>query len=105
VRYVIPSEGSQVWEDDWAIAVDTQSADSAHAFLDFVLQPEIAAREVRYTRYATGNRSALALLDPAVRDDAATYPPQDIVRNLESGMPIDSQGQARRAQLWQRVRA
>ncbi|MFH1185987.1 MAG: spermidine/putrescine ABC transporter substrate-binding protein [Chloroflexota bacterium] len=104
VRYVIPSEGSQIWEDDWAIAADAADPELAHAFLDFVLRPGIAAQEARYTRYATGNRSALALLDPPMRNDASTYPPDEVLQKLESGMPIDAAGRARRRDLWQRVR-
>jgi len=54
--YVIPSEGSQLWEDDWAIAAGTSDPELAHAFVNFMLRPAIAAQEARYTRYATGNR-------------------------------------------------
>lgn len=104
VCYVVPSEGSQIWEDDWAVAADTKSVEMAHAFLDFVLRPDIAAQEARYTRYATGNRSAFALLDPDIRTDASTYPPDDVLQKLESGMPFDAAGQERRDQLWRRVR-
>jgi spermidine/putrescine-binding protein len=104
VRYVIPAEGSQIWEDDWAIAADSHDPQSAHAFLDFVLSPEIAAQEARYTRYATGNRDALALLDPTLRSDPAIYPPPEVLTKLEPGMPVDAAGQALREQLWRRVR-
>ena len=104
VQYVIPSEGSQMWEDDWAIGVDSRESEWAHALLNFVLQPEVAAQEARYTRYATGNRAALALLDPAVRADPSIYPPPEILAQLEPGMPLDADGQARRAELWGRVR-
>jgi spermidine/putrescine transport system substrate-binding protein len=105
VQYVIPSEGSQLWEDDWAIAADSQQRDWAHGLLNFVLRPEIAAQEARYTRYATGNRAALALLDPAARADPAIYPPPEVLLSLEPGMPLDQEGQARRARLWDRIRA
>jgi spermidine/putrescine transport system substrate-binding protein len=30
IRYVVPSEGSQIWEDDWAIAVDASNPELAH---------------------------------------------------------------------------
>jgi len=105
VQYVIPSEGSQVWEDDWAIATDAPNADLAHAFLNYVLRPEVAAQEARYTRYATGNRSAFALLDEEIRNDPSTYPPQELLTKLEPGMPIDPEGQKRRAELWMEIRA
>ena len=67
IQYVVPEEGSQIWEDDWAIAADSLSPDAAHEFLNFLLRPDVAAQEALYTRYATGNESALALLDASVR--------------------------------------
>jgi spermidine/putrescine-binding protein len=104
IRYVVPTEGSQIWEDDWAIAADAPNPDLAHIFLDFVLRPDVAAQEARYTRYATGNRSALALLDEEMRTDPSTYPSQDLLAKLEAGMPIDADGQQRRDELWKDVR-
>jgi len=104
IRYIVPSEGSQIWEDDWTIAADAPYPDLAHAFLNFVLRPDVAAQEARYTRYATGNHSAWALLDEDMRNDLSTYPPQKLLAKLESGMPIDADGKKRRDELWKEVR-
>ena len=105
IKYVVPSEGSQIWEDDWAVAAEAPNLEGAHLFLNFVLRPEVAAQEARFTRYATGNRSALALLDDEMRNDPATYPPEEVLGKLEGGMPIDDKGQKRRADLWNEIRA
>lgn len=105
IKYVVPGEGSQVWEDDWAIAADAANPELAHTFLNFVMRPEVAAQEARYTRYATGNHSALALLNDEMRNDPSTYPPEAIVQKLEAGMPLDEDGQKRRDELWKVVRA
>lgn len=104
IKYVVPNEGSQIWEDDWAIAADAPNPEAAHLFLNFVLRPEIAAQEARYTRYATGNRSAFALLDEEIRNDRSTYLSQEVLTKLEAGMPLDEDGQKRREALWQEVR-
>jgi spermidine/putrescine transport system substrate-binding protein len=104
IRYVVPNEGSQIWEDDWAIAKHAPHPDLAHAFLNFALRPEVAAQEARYTRYATGNHTAWALLDEVTRNDPSTYPPQELLGKLEAGMPMDAEGQKRRAELWTEVR-
>jgi spermidine/putrescine transport system substrate-binding protein len=104
VWYVIPTEGSQIWEDDWAIAVDTENPEAAHAFLDFVLRPDIAAQEALYTRYATGNRSARDLLGEDLRNDPAIYPPSPLLEKLEAGMPLDARGHHRRKVLWDEFR-
>jgi spermidine/putrescine transport system substrate-binding protein len=104
IRYIVPSEGSQIWEDDWAIAADAPHPDLAHAFLNFVLRPEVAAQEARYTRYAIGNHSAWMLLDEEMRNNPSTYPSQELLAKLEAGMPIDADGQKRRDSLWKEVR-
>jgi spermidine/putrescine-binding protein len=70
---------------------------------NFVLRPEIAAQEALYTRYATGNHSARALLDEEQRDNPSTYPPE-LLANLEYGIPIDKAGQNLRERLWREVR-
>lgn len=104
IRYVVPREGSQIWEDDWAIAADAPRPELAHTFLNFVMRPDIAAQEACYTRYATGNHSARALLDEEMRNDPSTYPPPELLDKLEPGMPIDAGGQRRREELWKEVR-
>lgn len=104
IKYVVPGEGSQIWEDDWAIAADAQNPEFAHAFLNFVLRPEIAAQEARYTRYATGNQSALELLEDEICNDASTYPPEDVLKKLESGMPLEEVSRKRREDLWAEIK-
>ena len=104
VEYVVPAEGSQIWEDDWAIAAASSHPEIAHEFLNFLLRPEVAAQEARYTRYATGNESALALLDESIRSDASTYPSEDLLERLEAGLPLDEHGSRRRDEIWQAVR-
>jgi spermidine/putrescine transport system substrate-binding protein len=104
IEYVIPSEGTQIWEDDWAMAADAPNPKMAYAFLNFVLRPDVAAQEARYTRYATGNRSARLLLEDDLRSDPSTYPPEDILQKLEVGMPLEDAGRQRREALWQEVR-
>jgi spermidine/putrescine transport system substrate-binding protein len=104
VRYVVPSEGSQMWEDDWAIAANAPQPKLAHLFLDFVMRPDVAAREAMYTRYATGNRAAFDLLDAALRNDPALYVPEELLVRLETGLPLDAEGAARREAIWREVR-
>ena len=104
IKYVVPGEGSQIWEDDWAISVDAPDPELAHTFLNFVLRPEIAAQEARYTRYATGNRAGLSLLDDEIQNDLSTYPSDDVLQKLEAGMPLDAAGQKRREELWKAIR-
>jgi spermidine/putrescine transport system substrate-binding protein len=104
VQYVVPGEGSQIWEDDWAIAANALHPDAAYEFINFVLRPEVAAQEARYTRYAAANEDALAYLDSSMRSDASTYPSAEVLAKLEPGMPLGVEGDRRRAAIWDEVR-
>ncbi len=72
--YVIPREGGTLWIDSLAIPSTARNLDSAYAFLDYVLEPAVAARIVAGVRYASANRAALPLIAPEIRDDPAVYP-------------------------------
>jgi putrescine transport system substrate-binding protein len=82
LAYALPKEGSQVWYDLFTIPVDAQSPAAAYAFLNFMLRPEVIARASNYTRYANANAAATRLVDAAVRDDPAAYPPPEVAKRL-----------------------
>ncbi|NJL01748.1 MAG: extracellular solute-binding protein [Spirulinaceae cyanobacterium SM2_1_0] len=49
IEYVVPSEGLLGWLDVFAIPADGDNLDAAYAWLDFVMQPEIAALVLQET--------------------------------------------------------
>jgi spermidine/putrescine transport system substrate-binding protein len=100
VSYVIPAEGSLLWEDNWCVPAAALHPRNAHAFINYVLQPEIAAQEARYLGYATVVEPALALLDDALRTDPNLFPPPDVMRRLERLQPLDAEAVQRRDELW-----
>jgi putrescine transport system substrate-binding protein len=82
LAYVIPKEGSQVWFDVFTIPADAPNPAAAYSFLNFMLRPQVIARASNATKYANANAAATPLVDPAVRDDPAAYPPPEISRRL-----------------------
>ncbi len=102
VNYVIPSEGALLWEDNWCIPATAQHPRNAHAFINYVLQPEIAALESSYIGYATVVEPALPLLDPAVRNDPSLYPPATVLSRLERLQTFEAEALQRRTAIWER---
>ncbi|SFZ86349.1 putrescine transport system substrate-binding protein [Devosia enhydra] len=82
VAYVIPEEGALKWFDMFAIPADAPNVDNAHAFINFMLRPDIAAANTNYVYYASGNAAALELIDDAVKNDPAIYPPAEVAAKL-----------------------
>jgi putrescine transport system substrate-binding protein len=82
IAYAIPREGAALWTDVMAIPKDAPSPDAAHAFIAYLLQPEVIADVSDYVYYANPNPAATPLVDAALREDPAIYPPPDVKARL-----------------------
>jgi putrescine transport system substrate-binding protein len=73
--FSIPREGSVSNLDVLAIPADAPHPHNAHLFINYLLRPEVAARNTTAVKYANGVAAALPLLSAALRDDPTIYPP------------------------------
>lgn len=83
LRYVIPGEGAALWTDYVAIPVAALEPAIALRFLEYLLDPAVAAKNVNVLHYGTPNASALAqgLVDDA--GDPQIYPAADLMQKLQ----------------------
>jgi spermidine/putrescine transport system substrate-binding protein len=82
LRYVIPEEGAALWVDYLAIpAAATQLALSLE-FIEFLMDPEIAALNANFLHFATPNRVALERGLITDRDDPQVYPSATMMPRL-----------------------
>lgn len=78
VAYAIPKEGSLLWIDVAGIPKDAPNVENAYRFLDFMLEPKVAAASSELTGYANGNQAAFALLPKEISGNPLIYPPADV---------------------------
>ena len=78
IKYSVPKEGTISWFDMLAIPKDAPHRDSAHAFINFLQRPDIAAANSNFIKYANGNALSHELIDEAVRMDPSIYPSAEI---------------------------
>ncbi len=83
VRYIVPKEGGTIWTDAVAIPKRAPHPELAYAFLDFILEPKIAAEIANYNAYATPVAAAIPYLDPALKANPAIFPPEEVRKKLE----------------------
>ncbi|WP_423065959.1 polyamine ABC transporter substrate-binding protein [Devosia sp. CN2-171] len=105
VAYVIPKEGALKWFDLFAIPADAPHVDNAYKFIDFMLRPDIAAANTNYVFYASGNKAALDLIDPEVKDDPAIYPTAEISAKLFPLKAHTPDYDELLTETWQRIKA
>ena len=89
IDYVIPDEGTNMWFDMMALPVDAKNVDNAYKFIDYMLRPEVAANNVNYVWYASGNEAANPLIDPEVLEHPGIYP-TDAAREKLFVVPVYS---------------
>lgn len=89
IQYFIPKEGGTVWTDNLAIPTTSRNPEAAHAFLDYILDPENALKILRENRLPTPNRTARAALPAEERDDPTIYPPKEVMDRMEFIRDID----------------
>lgn len=104
IRYAIPKEGTQLWFDNLAIPKDAKNVREAHAFINFLQRPEIAARNSNFISYANGNLASQAFIAPAVLNDPTIYPPPAIMAKLYTISASDQKTQRLMNRLWTRIK-
>lgn len=83
LAFIVPREGATVWMDSIAIPAKARNVDSAYAFLDFILTPEVGAKIVNGVSYASANLPARKLIDPEILNDPAIFPSDETLARCE----------------------
>jgi len=83
IRYIIPRSGASLWVDNMCIPSTAPHIDNAYKWLNFILEPKIAAANARFTRYATPNQLAFDLVGDDLRTDANLYPSEQLLSKCD----------------------
>jgi putrescine transport system substrate-binding protein len=102
IKYVIPKEGTIIWFDSYLIPKDAPHPKNAHAFINFMLKPEIIAAVSNAVNYANGNAAATQLVDKAVLEDPGVYPPQEVKVKLVPDLADTEEGTRQMTRMWTR---
>ncbi len=105
IDYIIPAEGAVRWFDLMAIPKDAPHPSNAHAFIDFLMQPEIIASISDYVGYANPNTAALSLMDPDIAQNPGVYPPEEIVARFVDPVSLPESLQRERVRAWTSIKS
>ena len=103
IQYIIPSDGTLYWLDTWVVLADAPHPIAAHAFLNFIHDPQIQAIETETNQYATANSEAKKFIDPALLADPAMFVPDDVLARLEGAE--DTSTDPLRLDIWEEFKS
>ncbi len=104
IGYSIPKEGAQMFFDNLAIPKDAGHFNEALAFIDYLLRPEVAAKNSNLVAYANGNLASQKFIDKAVLDDKSVYPDASTMSKLYTVSARDQKSQRLINRLWTKVK-
>jgi spermidine/putrescine transport system permease protein len=76
IQTVLPSEGMELWQDNFVIPKGAPHKKEAELFINFILRPEISAEISKEFPYANPNLAAHEFIDANILNDPAVYTPE-----------------------------
>ena len=105
ISYVVPKEGSNVWQDCLCIPTGAPHPENAHTFINFILEAEAGAAIADFIQYATPNNAARALLSDDYNKNPAIFPDNATLARCEAAIYLGEDVQRIKDEAWTRVLA
>jgi putrescine transport system substrate-binding protein len=104
IGYSVPKEGALQWFDMMVIPADAPNPEAAHAWINFIMDPQITADITNYVWYANANAASMPLVDPEIAGDPAIFPPPEVVAKLFPQVVYDARTDRAVTRMWTTVR-
>ncbi|MEG4068520.1 spermidine/putrescine ABC transporter substrate-binding protein [Microcoleus sp. Pol11C2] len=88
LKYVVPKSGSSLWTDTLVIPKGSPNPEAAYKWINFMLQPDVAASLVERLSFSTPSEDAFSLLPPEVRENDILFPSEDLLKKCEGVAPV-----------------
>lgn len=106
VAYVTPQEGGVVFVDNLCIPTSATPEQklAAEQFINYLLEPEVAAQNSEFIYYASPNQAAEEFLDEEFLNDPTVYPPAEVLDKLQYLEPVGEM-ESLYQRLWDEVKS
>ena len=96
IQALIPPRGATLFFDPMAIPKDAKHPKNAHAFINFIMRPEIHAQLTNQVFYGNPNAASKPFVKPELASNPVIFPPASEVQKM--AMPKAMDNNARRLQ-------
>jgi spermidine/putrescine transport system substrate-binding protein len=104
VAFMIPEEGFSLSCDDLVILKTAAQPDLAHAFINFLHQPDVAAANTEYIMYLCPNASSYSLLGDSIKTDPGIFPSPETLAKGEIIVDLGADN-AKYVKVWDEIKA
>jgi putrescine transport system substrate-binding protein len=104
VKYNIPKEGAVMFFDNMAIPADAGHVKNAHHFIEYMMRPEVAAKNTNFLSFANSNAASWPLVDPEVKGNPNIFPTPEMMPKLVPDLPESAEFTRELTRTWTRFR-
>ena len=83
IGYAIPKEGTNGFQEDMCLLASAPNIESAKRFFEYMMRPEVNAKNTNWLRGWSTNKAALPLIDPKLTSNTSIYPNEEIFKRLQ----------------------
>lgn len=105
ILVLVPTQGVSLWIDTLTIPKDAANLKNAYRYLNWILEPQTAARNANYVSYAPSSMPAKELIKKEYREDSSIFPSDEILANSYLVLPAKSDTLKYELRLWQNLKA
>lgn len=105
IAYSIPKEGAGSFFDMLAIPADAKHSSEAHAFLNYLMKPEVIAEITNSVHFPNANTAATPLIDKAIASDPGVYPSPAVMAKLYTFPDLDAKTQRAMTRSWTKIKS
>lgn len=105
LRFFYPREGYARYADCAVILRESEHAELAHEFLNYLLRPEVAAANSAEALTTPTNAAARALLPEAMRNSGVVFPDSDTEARGQWFEALPPEAQRLRDRIWTEIKA
>ena len=88
MKYVVASDGGELWSDFYTIPADAPSLDTSYAFINYMMDPKNQVLDADVHGYPTSDSRVSSMQSDDVRNDPILYPAKELFDALEFGAAV-----------------
>lgn len=105
IDVLTPSTGVGIWIDSFMIPKDAENVANAHKYINYSLDPKVAAQNGNFVTYAPASKPARELMKPEFAQDLSIFPSDEVRKKSFVVLPKSPETVKLQTRLWQGLKA
>ncbi len=83
LKFILPKEGYHLWVDSMMVVKGSDKREAAYEFINYMLNPEVSAKNVEYTYFASPVKGAEEYINDQILKNSKIYPDEEVLKRGE----------------------